>query len=132
GVFSGGLVLQDIHDKDIMLALMEPVTSDAARRFPDSGVIFRPEFETSDSFLECITVYTDEMIERLGNVVAGLMVIMVCGKGVWWADIRGGESTVFLAWRSAYTLNSGFYHTSGYRGLLTYLLSLLERVCAEE
>lgn len=138
GVF-GGLVLQDTHDEEIMLALMEPLTLDAAKRFPDTGIIFRPEFETYDSFLEWITVYTDEMpvgadvwmgsrlfdgealadgdgladvIERLGDVVDELMVIMVRGKGVWRADIRGGVNAVLPAWRSAYTHNSGFHHAS--------------------
>ena len=54
-----------------------------------------------------------EIIERLEDVVDELMVIMVGGKGVWKADIRGGENAVLPAWRSAYTHNSRFYHLSG-------------------
>lgn len=139
GVF-GDLVLLDTHDEEAMLALMEPLTSEAATRFPDSGVIFRPKFERYDSFLEWISVYTDAtpagadvwmgarlfdrealadrdglagVIERLGDVVGELMVLVVGGMGVWRSEARGGENSVLPAWRSAYTHNSGLCRPSG-------------------
>lgn len=141
GVF-GAFVLQGTHDEEDMLALMEPLASASAKRFPESGVVFRPKFERYDSILEWISVYADEkpvgadvwmgsrlfdgkaladrdsladVIEGLGDVVGELMVIVVGGKGAWRAEVRGGENSVLPAWGSAYTHNSGFYRPSSGR-----------------
>lgn len=136
-------MLQDTHDEEVMLALMEPLAWEAAMRFPDSGVIFRPKFAMYDSVLEWISVYTDAkpagadvwmgsrlfdsealadrdglagVIERLGDIVGEFMVLVVGGMGVWRAEVRDGENSVLPAWRSAYTHNSAFYGSSGWQG----------------
>lgn len=60
GGVSGHLALQDTHDEEAMLALMNPIAEEAAEHFPASNITFGLVFEKYDSFLDWFDVHCDQ------------------------------------------------------------------------
>lgn len=135
----GFLTLQDTHDEENMLALMNPIVEEAAERYPESKVTFETQFEKYDSFLEWFDLHYDQgaagmnmwmgsrlldqealtgdfeklaaQVDRLADTTGGntMMVFLVAGKGVQEAEPRGGGSAVLPAWRKSYAHSSKFH-----------------------